>query len=103
MDVSKEKGISTDYGPGSPADSNEAEAFGRPAQGALARKLQGRHMQMIAIGECSRHEFVHHRTLSMSVALLQVVPLVPVFSWAQALLLSTAGPAVWYVSCMEPL
>ena len=54
MDVSKEKGISTAYGPHSPGDSAEIEAFERPAQGALARKLQGRHMQMIAIGQHPR-------------------------------------------------
>ena len=96
MDVSKEKGISSDYGPESPGDSGDGGVFERPAQGALARKLQGRHMQMIAIGEYSRwmfHEISINSTLNMSP--LQVVPLAPVFSWAQAHLLSTVVPVVW--------
>ena len=78
MDVSKEKGISTAYGPESPGDSGDVEAFERPAQGALARKLQGRHMQMIAIGASPMRLFYTHSTLNISP--LQVAPLVPVFS-----------------------
>ena len=93
MDVSKEKGISTAYGPESPGDSGDGEAFEPSTQGALARKLQGRHMQMIAIGGSSMRLFHIHSTLNISP--LQVAPLVLVFSWAQARLLSTAVPAVW--------
>ena len=91
MDVSKEKGIPTAYDPESPHGSAEGEAFERPAQAPLARKLQGRHMQMIAIGENKYAASIG--TLIMSP--LQAAPLALVSSSAPAHLLSTAVPAVW--------
>ena len=94
MDISKEKGIPNTYGPESSGDSGDGEAFERPAQGALARKLQGRHMQMIAIGT-KINIITRHLLEPLTMSPLQVVPLAPVCSWAQAHLLSTVVPAAW--------
>ena len=100
MDVSKEKGIPTAYGPESPDDSPEG-AFERPAQGPLARKLQGRHMQMIAIGEHPRPMKYWTSIGPLNMSPLQAALLALVFSLAPAHLLSTVVPAVWSVCCIE--
>ena len=55
MDTTKEKGVSSnDYGvdSGSDREKGEATVLGQPpGEAQLHQKLQGRHMQMIAIGK----------------------------------------------------
>ena len=51
MDAKEEKGLKGIYGDAE-RSSDEGDHFEEaPASGALSRKLQGRHMQMIAIGK----------------------------------------------------
>ena len=58
MDTAKEKDLdSREYGvdSGSDREKGEGAVLEQPAgQGLLHQKLQGRHMQMIAIGKCFR-------------------------------------------------
>lgn len=96
MDASKEKGISTAYGPHSPSDSGDVEAYEVSKQAPLARKLQGRHMQMIAIGMyfAPASTMPIDQSLTMSRA-AQGVRLAQVSSSVQVRHSSAAVPAVW--------
>ena len=63
MDTTKEKDVgSKEYALDSGSDREKGEATvpeGAPGQGLLHQKLQGRHMQMIAIGKCFQRRISH--------------------------------------------
>lgn len=95
MDPATQKGIDKEYVVDSGSDPESGELSAQPpADGLLHKKLQGRHMQMIAIGTLSQvYSSTELRGLITSHT--QVVPLALVCSSAQARRLSKAVPAVW--------
>lgn len=86
-----------DVGYGSP-EEHDIETV--PAGGVLSRNLQGRHMQMIAIG-MSWPSRLSARYLSNAVFAPKVVRSVPVFLWALAPPSPTVALAVSYVRTSE--
>ena len=92
-DVKEKMPADVEYGSHGSDDIESA-----PPAGGLTRALQGRHMQMIAIG-------THLQALSpvcdkikrLITGVFKVVPSVLVFSWAPEPHFKPVGRPVWYV------
>ena len=86
-----------------PADNVEYRSHGsddveaQPASGGLTRALQGRHMQMIAIGmDLSKMSRICDR-ITVLTADVQVVPSVLVSLWGREAHFKPVDRPVWYV------